>query len=57
MIYSSAADGSILQIGNIDSHQTIINGTLEVTGESSFQGIIDMEGNLITGLGTPQDSD
>ncbi|MGB1850992.1 MAG: YadA C-terminal domain-containing protein [Candidatus Micropelagos thuwalensis] len=55
MIYSSAADGSILQIGNIDSHQTIINGTLEVTGESSFQGIIDMEGNRITGLGTPQD--
>ena len=53
MIYSSVADGSKLQIGNLDSHQTIINGTLEVTGDSSFQGIIDMEGNRITGLGTP----
>ena len=54
MIYSSAADGSTLQIGNIDSHRTIINGTLEVTGESSFQSTIDMQGNRITGLGAPQ---
>lgn len=53
MIYSSAADGSTLQIGNIDSHRTIINGTLEVTGESSFQSTIDMQGNRITGLGMP----
>ena len=56
MIYSSAADGSILQIGNIDSHRTIINGTLEVTDESSFQGAINMQGNRITGLGTPLQS-
>lgn len=54
MIYSSAVDGSTLQIGNIDSHKTIIKGTLEVTGESSFQGVIDMKGNRITGLGAPQ---
>ena len=54
MIYSSAADGSTLQIGNIDSHRTIINGTLEVTGESSFQSTIDMQDNRITGLGAPQ---
>jgi hypothetical protein len=56
MIYSSAADGSILQIGNIDSHRTIINGTLEVTDESSFQGAINMQANRITGLGTPLQS-
>ena len=54
MIYSSAADGSTLQIGNVDSHRTIINGTLEVTGETSFQSTIDMQGNRITGLGAPQ---
>merc|ERR1711965_915078 len=30
MIYSSVADGSTLQIGNIESHRTIIKGTLEV---------------------------
>ena len=56
MIYSSVADGSILQIGNIDSHRTIIKGTLEVTGESSFQGTINMQANRITGLGAPLQS-
>ena len=56
MIYSSAVDGSTLQIGNIDSHSTIIKGTLEVTGESSFHGAIDMQGNRITDLGAPLQS-
>lgn len=54
MIYSSAADGSTLQIGNNDNHQTIVRGSLRVTGNSSFEGSVDMQGNRITGLGAPQ---
>ena len=50
MIYSSAADGSTLQIGNISGHHTIIKGTAEITGS------MDMNSNRITDLGTPINS-
>ena len=39
MIYSSAAGGSTLQIGNLDSHRTIIKGTLEVNGISVLDSL------------------
>ena len=43
MIYSSAAGGSTLQIGNLDSHRTIIKGTLEVNGISVLDSLRGLE--------------
>ena len=53
MIYSSVADGATLQVGNSNTHRTIVQGSLQVTGPTTFDSQVNLGGNRISNLGSP----